>query len=326
MEVRKMNILKYLDFLRSPTNGSELSVDENGLFDKQGNRFDIKDDIPRFVEKINYADSFGYQWNIFDKVQLDRFSSHDLTSKRFYKNTRWDDASLKGKNLLEVGSGAGRFTEVLLKTGVNLFTIDYSNAVEANWKNNKQNKEFFIAQADIYNLPFRKNSFDYVFCFGVLQHTPDPKLSFLKLVEFIQPGGQISVDVYLKNWKSLFVTKYWVRPITKRMDKEKLLKFVQWYVPKWFPLSTNLLKVPYVGKFLAQIIPILNYSDHFPELSKKELIDWAILDTFDMLSPAYDKPQTLKTLREWAVTSNLEIIYCGRGDNGYVLVAKKPNH
>jgi SAM-dependent methyltransferase len=171
MEVRKMNILKYLDFLRSPTNGSELSVDENGLVDKQGNRFDIKDDIPRFVEKINYADSFGYQWNIFDKVQLDRFSSHDLTSKRFYKNTRWDDPSLKGKNLLEVGSGAGRFTEVLLKTGVNLFTIDYSNAVEANWKNNKQNKEFFIAQADIYNLPFRKNSFDYVFCFGVLQHT-----------------------------------------------------------------------------------------------------------------------------------------------------------
>jgi hypothetical protein len=162
-------------------------------------------------------------------------------------------------------------------------------------------------------------------CFvSVYYSTPDPKLSFLKLVEFIQPGGQIAVDVYLKNWKSLFVTKYWVRPITKRMDKEKLLKFVQWYVPKWFPLSTNLLKVPYVGKFLAQIIPILNYSDHFPELSKKELVDWAILDTFDMLSPAYDKPQTLKTLRQWAVTTNLEIIYCGRGDNGYVLVAKKP--
>jgi len=59
MEVRKMNIKKYLDFLRSPTNGSELTVDENGLLDKQGNRFDIKDAIPRFVEKINYADSFG---------------------------------------------------------------------------------------------------------------------------------------------------------------------------------------------------------------------------------------------------------------------------
>ena len=321
-----MNILKYLDFLRSPINGSELSVDEDGLIDKQGNLFDIKDEIPRFVEKVNYADSFGYQWNIFDKVQLDRFSSHDLTSKRFYKNTGWTNKILENKDLLEVGSGAGRFTEILLKTKANLYSIDYSNAVEANWRNNKDTRDFFIAQADIYNLPFKKYSFDYVFCFGVIQHTPDPKMSFSKMVEFLKPGGEIAIDVYLKNWKSIFVTKYWVRPFTKKMKKEKLLKLVEWYVPKWFPFSTLLLKIPLAGKFLAQIIPILNYSEHFPELSKKELIDWAILDTFDMLSPAYDKPQTLKTLRKWAVTSNLEIIYCGRGDNGYVLVAKKPEH
>ena len=319
-----MNIVKYLDNLRSPSDGSNLKLHADRLIDESGNIFPIINEIPRFVEEDNYADTFGYQWNLFDTVQLDRFNKNDISTDRFFSDTGWNAELLINKKLLEVGSGAGRFSEVLLKTDVNLFSIDYSNAVEANWKNNKDINDFFLAQANIYKLPFKTLNFDFIFCFGVIHHTPDPRGSFISMVEHLKKGGQIAIDVYPKNWKSIFFSKYWIRPITKRMNKTVLLKLVKWYVPKWFPISTLLFKIPFIGRTLGlQLIPILNYTYLYPELSKKELIEWAILDTFDMLSPAYDNPQSLKTLRKWATDANLKILFCGEGVNGYVLVAEK---
>ena len=40
----------------------------------------IKNGIPRFVPYDNYSDSFGYQWNIFIKTQLDSY-----TKKKYFK-------------------------------------------------------------------------------------------------------------------------------------------------------------------------------------------------------------------------------------------------
>ena len=321
--MKEVSTFKYIDYLRSPVDGSALLLIENKLIDKSKNEFPIVNGIPRFVEKDNYASSFGFQWNLFDATQIDEKSKTNISSDRFYRNTSWSDVDLKGKTFLEVGSGAGRFTEVILKTGADLYSIDYSNAVEANWRNNGTKKEFFLAQANIYCLPFKKDFFDYILCFGVVQHTPDVKASFFSLLTFLKPGGEIAMDVYPKNWKTTFNTKYWVRPLTKKMNKEKLLKIIKWYVPKWFPLSSLLLKIPFAGKFLAQVIPICNYSKQFPLLTKKQLVEWSVLDTFDMLSPEHDHPQNLETLRGWAKEAGLQILYCGKGDNGYVLRAKK---
>jgi 2-polyprenyl-3-methyl-5-hydroxy-6-metoxy-1,4-benzoquinol methylase len=315
---------RFVKFLRNPKKPQlEFTRIDNFLIDSSGDKFPIVNEIPRFVEPNNYSQSFGFQWNNFKKTQFDIKGQFNISEDRFYKNARWKNVDLAGKKILEVGSGAGRFTEVLLNTEAELFTVDYSNAVDANWQSNKEKKEFFIAQASVYELPFEKNSFDYVFCFGVIQHTPNVKESFMCLVEQVKPGGKISIDVYKKNWKSIFLSKYWFRPITKRMNHENLLKFIKWYIPLWFPISTFLLKIPIFGKFLCQIIPISNYSLQFPQLTNEQLIEWAILDTFDMLSPEYDQPQTLSTLKKWALDAKLEITYCGEGDNGYVLNATK---
>jgi trans-aconitate methyltransferase len=172
-------------------------------------------------------------------------------------------------------------------------------------------------------MPFLHESFDKIFCLGVLQHTPDVKKSFMTLIPFLKPGGEIAVDVYPRNWKAYFYTKYWVRPITKKMKKESLLKLIQFYMPIWFPISSQLIKIPIFGKFLAQIIPTVNYSLQYPFMSKQQLIEWSILDTFDMLSPEYDQRQSLDTLKNWMEEANLDILYCAKGDNGYVGVGRK---
>jgi hypothetical protein len=53
-------------------------------------------------------------------------------------------------------------------------------------------------------------------------------------------------------------------------------------------------------------------------MSKKDLLSWAILDTFDMLSPKYDNPQSLYALHTYAKNNQLVIDYLGKGQNGYV--------
>jgi SAM-dependent methyltransferase len=99
---------------------------------------------------------------------------------------------------LEAGSGAGRFTEILLKSGAALDSFVYSAAVDANAINNGA-QPFTLVQADIRAMPFEPNSYDFVVCLGVLQHTPDTEESIAKLWEMVRPGGRLVIDHYRWN-------------------------------------------------------------------------------------------------------------------------------
>ena len=112
---------KYLQFLRSPLTRDILELNDSKLIDKSGNKFPIINGIPRFVDITNYAESFGFQWNIFSEVQLDKKNNYDISSKRLYDNVNLKKNDFEGKMVLELGSGAGRFTEVLLKENCDLF-------------------------------------------------------------------------------------------------------------------------------------------------------------------------------------------------------------
>lgn len=102
-----------------------------------GEIFPVVRGIPRFCPADNYSESFGFQWNQFDRTQLDVHSGADQSEQRFYAETGWDPDELSNCSVLEVGSGAGRFSEVFLRTttGV-LHSVDYSSAIDANRRNN----------------------------------------------------------------------------------------------------------------------------------------------------------------------------------------------
>jgi uncharacterized protein YbaR (Trm112 family) len=111
-------------------------------------RFPIVRSIPRFVPGEEYAESFGYQWNRFDRLQLDRHMGNDLSRERFFATTQWP-ARMDGQRILEAGSGMGRFTQIALETGAEVFSFDLSNAVEANFRNNGSSGRAHIFQASI---------------------------------------------------------------------------------------------------------------------------------------------------------------------------------
>jgi len=254
--------------------------------------------VPRFVPAENYSSSFGFQWNRFRRTQLDSTTGQPISARRFFAQSQWTAAEMAGQWTLDVGCGAGRFAEVALGTGARLVAVDYSSAVDACRQNLGPHERLDVVQADVYNLPFRPAFFRFVYCFGVLQHTPDVRAAFDALVGQVAPGGRIAVDLYPRIALNVLWPKYWLRPITKRMRAERLLAIVNTMVDVLWPFSLALGRIPRVGRRLRHALPVANYEGLLP-LTPGQLKDWAVLDTFDMLAPAHDHPQSAATLRAW---------------------------
>ncbi len=212
------------DVITKETNGNIKEGDLKCV--KCGEKYVIKNFIPRFVPKENYAKSFGLQWSIHSKTQIDKFNGTNISNDRFYDSTNWEH-ELKNQKILEAGCGAGRFTQIALETGAEVFSFDYSNAVDANLTNNGDKENLNLFQADIYKMPFKKGTFDKIFCLGVLQHCPDVKKAFFSLLPSLKNGGEIVVDFYEKTWRSYFTPKNYYRLITTRTDPEKLYSIIR---------------------------------------------------------------------------------------------------
>jgi SAM-dependent methyltransferase len=270
--------------------------------------------IPRFVTRDNYASSFGLEWSLHAKTQYDSYTGLNLSETRFFEETRWP-RDLSGQIVLEVGSGSGRFTEHAASTGAFVVSMDYSFAVEANYESNGNKPNVLIVQADVYQMPFPCCHFDKLFCFGMLQHTPDPHQAFSTLPPMLKPGGQLVLDVYKKNLLlRLLSTKYYARLLTRNMPP----KHLYWLTKKWvdllWPLSTVISRIPRLGPSINWRLLMADYSAW--GLKGNILKEWAYLDTFDMLSPRYDSPQTLSTVRRWFIEAGLTDVEVTYGYNG----------
>lgn len=163
---------------------------------KKGCYIPIINNIPRFIELSNYADSFGFQWNKFRKTQLDSYTKTDITLKRLLRILNGSFSFITNKIVLEAGCGAGRFTEIILQYCKELYSVDISNAVEANYLNFNSFSNYNILQADINCLPFKKNYFDCVLCIGVIQHTLDTFQTLKHLAKHLKKNGLLIFDHY----------------------------------------------------------------------------------------------------------------------------------
>ncbi len=295
-----------------PYSGEELFFDLDRYISSSKRIFKIKNNIPRFCSEENYSDSFGFQWNIFDETQLDSFSGINITYERFWQETKWDPESLEKLNVLEVGSGAGRFSEVFLKsTKAKLFSIDYSTAVDANYRNNYNlRSRLFLSQASIYQMPFKDNSFDRIFCLGVLQHTPSFKNSIKALVSKLKVNGEVVIDFYpYKGIFTLIHSKYILRPITKRISKRILLLLISKSINLSLLLVDFLVRVK-LG-FLVRFLPITDVRGFPKKFTEKQRKEWAIMDTFDAFSPEFDNPQKLDNVKKMFIDEGCKIEFGG---------------
>jgi len=263
--------------------------------------------VLRFVDQSNYANSFGYQWRQFDRTQLDD-GSRNFSEPDFVKKTGLKPDDLKGKLVLDVGCGMGRFAEVATRWGARVVGIDLSAAAEVAVKNLSA-RDFVGFQADVFELPFLPETFDCIYSMGVLHHTPDCEKAFKVLPQYLKPGGTIAVWLYsgYNKWYR-FSDQY--RKITHRMSPRTLHRLFRVAVPFFYWLDRGLRVVPIVGKPVAGLI------QHVFPINRQPDPEARLLDTLDWYSPKYQSKHTYEQVFRWFETCGLEDLTVGEDPIG----------
>ena len=246
--------------------------------------------VPRFVETDQYVGSFSFEWNTHQTTQLDSITKRQDSEVTFREKTGFTPEEMKGKLVLDVGCGSGRFMQIAERYGSDVIGIDLSFAVEAANRNMGKHPNIHILQADVFRLPFKKEIFDYIYSIGVLHHTPDTKKAFLSVVPLLKQGGRIAIWVYdFYSHLPIIMSRYY-RKITTRMPKRLLYYLCYVAVPYYY-----LLKIPFLRHIFRAILPTAPWPDW----------RWRVLDTYDWYSPKYQWWHTDHEVYPWFAEAGL---------------------
>ena len=286
---------------------------------ESGCRVPVVRGIPRFVASENYAAGFGLQWNAFRKTQLDSHTGLTISHDRLAGALGDFPEVLRGKSVLEVGCGAGRFTEVMLAAGARVFASDLSTAVEANYENcNELSPDYFVCQADALKLPVAPHSFDFVVCLGVIQHTPSPEETIAALAGYVRTGGTLVLDHYPSEYpltKSRAITRKVLLKLPPRVAHESALILARLLVPIHRLTWNDRRGVWRVRRWLAKYSPLVDQYGFFP-IGPELLAEWAILDTHDALTDTYKHLRSEAQIEQSLRACGFSTVQVWRGGNG----------
>ncbi|MDA1303393.1 MAG: methyltransferase domain-containing protein [Nitrospirae bacterium] len=338
--------LSFLEILACPKCGVrlELSVgsrDETEIFEgilkcTCGKTFLIEGGIPRFVPTDDYVRSFSFQWRKHWQTQLDSNSRRE-SEETFLLSTGFTREALAGKRVLDVGCGMGRFADVANRLGAEVVGVDLSYAIESAQANIGSRSNIHFAQANLFQLPFSKKTFDYIFSIGVLHHTADCQEAVLGLIPFLKEGGHLAVWVYPK-YKLDTMCRYSPdRFAAKPGELPYVLQSPFQVSSRWMPIVArsaiwmdrlnNLwngtlravgrrFPVKILYGFCHVAIPLYHVLKLRPftplrlifKISMHPDPEWRVLDTFDNLSPRYQSRHTYEEVRCWFEKGGLKEI------------------
>jgi SAM-dependent methyltransferase len=138
-----------------------------------------------------------------------------------------DPSFFKGKFGLDAACGFGRHLSYAHEFGARMVGVDFSDAIRSARRLLGTRSGICLVKGDVYHLPFRKESFDFIYCLGALHHLPDPESGFQSLLPFLKEGGAVFIWVYSKKRRVLNAMLEAVRSITTRLPM-RLLNLVCW--------------------------------------------------------------------------------------------------
>lgn len=315
-----------------PSHRVELKAASSALACPHGCTYQVVEDIPRFVPSEAYAEAFGLQWRRFRKTQLDSYTGTTVSRDRLVRCLGGDLKVIEGRSVLEAGCGAGRFTEILSAVEADILSCDISLAVEAAMINRSERKvlpgegRVTICQASILALPVLPQSFDYVVCLGVIQHTPDPATTIRALADCVKPGGTLVIDHYSREYDY---------PLPRQILRTVMLKFPPGLASRisialsralcfFHQLLWHQNTIAWrLRRLLRKVSPLVDYYDSYPQLPKSILGDWCVLDTHDTVTDVYKHLRSLDEVVADVRAAGLSVVAAAAGGNGVEIRATR---
>lgn len=287
----------------------------------RGHSIPVRDEIPRFAES-GYAAHFGEQWNRHRLTQLDSYTGLPITRERLERCL--GPVEVQGRQVLECGCGAGRFTEILLEDGAFLTSVDLSSAVDANARSFPVSATHRIAQADILALPFERQQYSVVVCLGVIQHTPSPEKTIAALYDQVRPGGWLVIDHYKPEWQWYTKTAPLFRAVLKRLDPKTARRTTERMTGMLLPVHKAVANKPALRAIWHRLSPLMTHYVTYPQLNDELQYQWALLDTHDSLTDHYKHRRDTGEIRRILSDLGATEIVATTGGNGVEARCRRP--
>jgi ubiquinone/menaquinone biosynthesis C-methylase UbiE len=117
----------------------------------------------------------------------------------------------RGKTVLEIGIGVGTDFVRFARAGAVVTGVDLTERSVALVRQRLADEglQGRVQVADAEALPFESQSFDRVYSWGVLHHTPNTPRAIREAVRVLRPGGELCVMLYARH--SWFAYAVWAR-------------------------------------------------------------------------------------------------------------------
>ena len=205
---------KALAWLACPVCGDPLEVGSGGdemvncsVACSGGHVFPVVRGVPRLLpsQQVSTAEaarsiheSFSREWRHFD-YEADRTWGQTVDERRadFLRHIDRPAEFLADKVVVDAGCGNGALSVAISTLGCDVLATDISDSVEAAYQhfNGASDRTYFI-QSDLMRPALKPNTFDVVYCAGVLHHTPNTRATFESLLPALAPRGTIFVWLY----------------------------------------------------------------------------------------------------------------------------------
>lgn len=278
--------------------------------------------------------TFGFKWENFPIVGEERpalAKGEDRITRNGWTVEEFDEW-VNGKRVLDAGCGMGWYTDFLSEHNPDgeVYGVDIA---EKAIKKGHELENGHLLVGDIADLRFPDETFDYIACEEVIQHTPDPERTLNHLVTKLKPGGTYTMYIYKRKPLLREMADTVIREETTEMSIEECLEFAE--------------KMTELGQALYELdetievpeIPTLDvksgeYSIH--EFVYRHLLkcyfDWETNDeeistsvNFDWYHPEYAYRYTEDEVREMVTNAGLGIVHFNELMSGYSVRARKPN-
>lgn len=169
-----------------------------------GSYFSRKEDLEKIFENSDVDENeltqtvYGNLWKKLNDDYVNN-ESKNVLSNLFEKNNH-NLSLIKGKTVLDMGCGSGRFTIALAQLGAKMVTgIDLGKTgitIGQKVSENLKLKNIKFLEGNVTSLPFENESFDFVFSKGVLHHTGDLEKGLDEYYRVLKKDGKGFLYLY----------------------------------------------------------------------------------------------------------------------------------
>lgn len=257
--------------------------------------YPITNGIPRFVDDVSHNASWDFKWRELDAGRglnyriIDKsdpaYNNHDIYDRNSHDGHAFEH--LRGKVVLDLGCGVGQYAvkTLLEHDAAKVVAIDLTGGVDVFRRvvlerYPQLRQRLLIVQASIFDLPFAKQRFDYVYSLGVLMHTGQTIKALECACEQVADGGEINVWIYgseplaydavepgradalsLANVsafvKKLWWAMYWIH-LFRRIPHERAVRIVRFFSSD----RIHHLRKRKGFRWLTHVFPGVDHPDH----------------------------------------------------------------